>query len=128
MKLRFSPAHAILLVGLLIIEVVIALFVHDSFIRPLCGDALVVILVWAAWQSVVRSNPQLAALGSLLFAFAVEIGQYFHLVDRIGLGHSHLARIVLGVSFDPRDFVAYTLGALIIMLVCRCRAEKPPSA
>jgi len=116
-----------LFVALLIIEVVIALFVHDGFIRPLCGDALVVILVWAAWQSVVSSNPQRAALGCLFFAFTVETGQYFHLVDRLGLGHSHLARIVLGVSFDPRDFAAYTLGALIIMLVCRCRAKKSPS-
>lgn len=128
MKLRFSLPHATLFVALLLTETVIALFVHDHFIRPLCGDALVVILVWAAWQSVLRSNPYLVALGSLLFAFVVETGQYFHLVDRIGLGHNHLARIVLGVSFDPHDFVAYTLGALIIVLVCRSRGVSHPPA
>lgn len=122
MQLRFSPRHTLACLLIFLTEVYIALYVHDDLIRPLGGDALVVILVWAAWLSVVRSSPYITALGALLFCYAVEIGQYFRLVDLLGLGHSRIARIVLGTSFDVQDLGAYTLGAAVLCAGCRCFA------
>ncbi|MBU3078363.1 DUF2809 domain-containing protein [Sphingomonas quercus] len=46
---------------------------------------------------------------------AMEFGQAIHLADRLGLGSYRLARIVLGTSFSPGDFLAYALGALIAL-------------
>jgi hypothetical protein len=52
-------------------------------------------------------------------AYAIEILQYFNLVKLLGLQHSSLARIVLGTAFQWMDFVAYTIGILVVMAVER---------
>lgn len=127
MQLRFSLPHAIASVVIFLIEAAITVYVHDDLVRPLGGDALVVVLVWTGWLSLVRSNPYVAALGALLFCYAVEIGQYFHLVDLLGLGHYRAARIVLGTSFDVHDLGAYTLGATALCLgyrLAECRLRR----
>lgn len=98
---------------LFLVEVAIALFVHDAVIRPYAGDSIVVIMVYTAIRAVTRLGVRAAALAAFLFACAVEIGQYFHLVDRIGLGHNAFARTILGTTFVPEDFVAYAIGALV---------------
>ena len=118
MKFRFSLPHAITFACLFLIEAGIAIYIHDDLIRPLGGDALVVALVWAFWRCFVQGNAYLAALGAMLFSYAVEFGQYFHFVDLIGLGQNRIARIVLGTSFDVHDLGAYTLGAAAICGAC----------
>ncbi len=55
------------------------------------------------------------AFAVLLFAFAIEFGQYWGLVDKLGLGGNRLARIVIGSHFDPLDLVAYFVGYLILL-------------
>jgi len=55
------------------------------------------------------------AFSVLLFAFAIEFGQYWGLVDKLGLGGNRLARIVIGSHFDPLDLVAYFVGYLILL-------------
>ena len=55
----------------------------------------------------------------LLFAVLVETGQYFHLADRLGVGHIPLARILIGSTFDPKDLLAYLAGTLITCTLSR---------
>ena len=50
MKKRLPYAIAALL--LFLIELFIALFVHDTFVRPYFGDVLVVILLWCIIKTV----------------------------------------------------------------------------
>ena len=95
---------------LFLIEVCIALFIHDKFIRPYFGDFLVVILIYCFLKTFWNAAPWKVGLWVLLFAFAVEVGQHFQLVKLLGLDHSEVARTVIGTGFAWGDLVAYTLG------------------
>jgi len=53
----------------------------------------------------------------LTFSYAVETLQYCHIVDRIGLQDSKIAKVIIGTSFEWIDLAAYTIGiALVIYL------------
>ena len=117
MKLGFSKKYAILSVGLFVVEIFIALFAHDRIIRPFVGDMLVVILIFTLCRTVVKVNYFRLALCVLIFSFAVEIGQYFNLISILGLQHNALARIVIGMTFDVHDLLAYGAGVLLIFAI-----------
>lgn len=122
---RFAPRYFLAALLLFVVEVLIALYLHDPFIRPYAGDYLVVLLLYAALRSVLRIDARKAIVAVLLFAYAIEVGQYFHLVYRLGLGHSRLARVVLGTGFSWIDLLAYTLGAATLWWMERRRASEP---
>jgi hypothetical protein len=65
-----------------------------------------------------------AAVLVLLFAFGIEILQYFNLVEKLGLQHNKIAKIVMGSSFELIDFVAYTIGVVAIIVVEKRIAKK----
>jgi hypothetical protein len=100
---------------LFVIEVLIALFVHDNFIRPYAGDFLVVILIYCAVRTFVKASPWKVAIGVLLFSYLIETLQYFHIVDRLGLAKNGLAKTVIGYGFDWFDILAYTLGIVTVL-------------
>lgn len=114
---RFNKTYCLLAIGLFIIEVLIAAYVDDAIIRPYIGDLLVVILLYAFVQAFTTFAVLPVAIGVLLFAYLIEILQYFQLVDRLGLGQYKLARIVIGSTFQWIDLVAYTAGIAIVLLV-----------
>ena len=101
---------------LFITEVMIAIYAHDAFIRPLLGDLLVVMLMYCFIKSFFKVDSFTTAVGVLIFSFVIELSQYFHLVQFLGLGNSKLAVIVMGSYFSFVDLVMYTLGTLIILL------------
>ena len=70
---------------LLILEVCIALFVSDRFIRPYGGDILVTVLLCAFFRTFFLHLPRLP-LWVFLLALAMETGQYFDFVSLLGLG------------------------------------------
>lgn len=115
--LKFKPKYLIVAILVFIVEVMIALFVHDRFIRPYIGDVLVVVLIYSFAKSFLNLPVLPVAIGVLLFAFGTEVLQYFNIVERIGLGHSKLARIVIGTSFAWEDFLAYLVGVLFVIMV-----------
>jgi hypothetical protein len=99
------------------VEVLIALFVHDALIRPYGGDYLVVILIYATVRSFINTSPWKIAVGVLVFSFTLEMLQYYHLVDRLGLAGNKIARTVIGHGFSWWDMLAYTLGVITILIV-----------
>jgi len=115
MRLRIPYLIAAIL--LFLIETLIALFVRDAFIRPYVGDVLAVVLVYCGLRAVTPLGVWAAIAVSFAIACAIEVGQYFHFVDRLGLGGSRIARIVLGTGFEPNDFLAYAAGAAGVALV-----------
>jgi len=115
--MRFHLKYFILTILLLITEVVIARYFHDNFIRPLGGDFLVVILIYCFVRSFFEAHIIAAAIGVLLFAYAVEITQYYHLINLLGLEHSTVARLILGTSFSWTDMLMYTLGMILVIVV-----------
>lgn len=102
---------------LFIVEVLIALFVRDSIIRPYGGDYLVVILIYCAVKTFIKIDPLKLAIGILLFLYCIEVLQYFHIVDRLGLANNQLARTVIGSGFAWLDLLAYTLGIATILIL-----------
>ncbi|MXV51828.1 DUF2809 domain-containing protein [Pedobacter sp. HMF7647] len=99
---------------LLAIEILIALFCHDSIIRPFVGDFLVVILLYCLVKSFVQTDDYIAALGVLLFSYLIEILQLFDILNILGLKNSPTARILMETSFSWIDMLMYTWGMLVI--------------
>jgi len=113
---HFNKTYFGLTAVLLLIEVVIALFVKDRFIRPYLGDVLVVILIYCFVKSFIKISVYKAALGVLLFAFTIEILQYCSLVEKLKLQHNTVAKTVIGTSFSWEDILAYITGILIVLI------------
>ena len=111
--LRFHKGYFLAAMGLLGLEIWIALFAHDKFVRPYAGDFLATIfLFWLAKTFLTTSTKRLIT-AVLLTSYLIEGLQYFNLLRHLGLQHSRLARIVLGSSFEWSDLLAYSLGALV---------------
>ena len=111
----FNPKFFLFALALFVIEVLIALFVHDSIIRPYGGDYLVVILMYCAVRSFIKAPPVKVAIGVLLFSYCLEVLQYYNLVDRLGLSDNKIAKTVIGYGFDWLDLLAYTLGIATVL-------------
>lgn len=118
-----NATYAGLAVGLLGVEILISRFAHDRFIRPYAGDFLVPILLYCLVQSAGRRPVGRVLAAVLLVAYLVELGQYFHLVARLGLAHSRVACLMLGSAFSWADMLAYTLGALLVLGTERGRSQ-----
>jgi len=99
------------------LEVVIALFIDDAFIRPFVGDSLAVVLVYLALRAATPLRRRVALGAALGVAVLVELGQFLRLSELLGLGGSGLARVVLGSSFDPFDLLCYAAGAACVALL-----------
>jgi hypothetical protein len=122
--IRFNKIYFSLTVILFAVEVCIALFVHDRFVRPYVGDVLVVILIYCSVKSFADLPYGQTAVGVLLFAFFIEWLQSIHFVSRIGLGDVKLANILIGNSFAWLDILAYAVGIIIVLLIEQYRSKK----
>lgn len=98
----------------LAVEVLIALFVHDEFVRPYVGDILVVIVLYFFLKLIFINAGRFLPVYIFLFAAGVEALQYFQLADHLGLKSDSLLRIVLGSVFDAKDILCYGIGCLLI--------------
>ncbi|MDR3694944.1 DUF2809 domain-containing protein [Mucilaginibacter sp.] len=114
--LKFHIDYFIAAFLLFISEIIIALYLHDSLIRPYGGDFLVVILIYCFVKSFFNLPVLLTAGGVLLFAYTIEVSQYFHLIRVLGLENSRLAKVLLGTSFSFTDLLVYTLGIILVIV------------
>ena len=111
---------------LLAVEVCIALFVRDSFIRPYGGDILVTVLICCFLRIFLPEKLSHLPLFVFLFAAAVEIGQYFDFVSLLGLGEIRFFRILLGSTFSMADILCYLTGCILFAAAERfCRRHIP---
>ncbi|RYJ51652.1 DUF2809 domain-containing protein [Flavobacterium petrolei] len=121
---QFNRNYFILTILLFLTEVALAMYVHDDFIRPYSGDFLVVILLYCFVKSFVKVSVLVAASLVLVFSFAIEIAQYFNMVEKLGFQHSKITRIVLGNSFAWMDLLAYVLGILTVIRIETLRLKR----
>lgn len=98
------------------IEVLIAVFVRDSMIRPYGGDVLVIIFLYCLLKSFLRISSIKALLGVVIFAFLLEGLQYFEVSDLLGLEDQPIAAVVLGNHSEWLDILAYIVGAILVMI------------
>lgn len=92
------------------VELLIALFVHDSFIRPYVGDVLVVVLLYTFVRIFIPEGVRLLPLYIFLFAAGVEVLQYFRIAEVLGLSDNRVLSVVIGSVFDVKDIVCYGVG------------------
>jgi hypothetical protein len=114
--ITFNKIYFFIALLVLSIEVLIAIFIHDNFVRPYIGDVLVVILIYCFLKAFIKLPVLTTAIIVLLFAFTIEILQYFNFVENLGLEGSEIARTVLGTAFTWTDLIAYTAGIIIVLL------------
>mgnify|MGYP000874246776 CR=1 FL=1 len=113
--ITFSLKYFLLFVFIFIIEVLIAKFLTDQFIRPFVGDVLVVILIYCFFKSFLNFPSKNIAFGVLIFACCVEFLQLFHLVKLLHLEHNKIMRIAIGSVFNFKDIIAYCIGYFICL-------------
>lgn len=116
---RFHLKYFLIFISIFIVEVSIALFIKDNFIRPYFGDFLVIFLVYYFLLSFINVDKNKIALGVLVFAFTVEIIQYFQVLSYFNLEKNRILRIVAGNTFSFEDLIIYTLAFLTIILFNR---------
>ena len=109
--------YLLLTLALIAVEVLIALYVHDDFIRPYIGDVLVVVVIYIFLRIWIPNGAMLLPVYVFLFAVGVEILQYFHIVDKLGLADNRFMRILIGGTFDWKDILCYGVGCGILMVI-----------
>jgi len=118
-SLRFNIKSFLIFILIFCVEVVIALFINDSFIRPYLGDILVVILLYYFAKTFLNTKHIYIVITVLLFAYLVEFAQYLQLVEILGLQDNKFMRTIIGSVFSWGDMACYTIGALICYLIDR---------
>ena len=106
--------YAIVFFLLLFIEVLIALFVHDRFVRPYVGDMIVVVVVYCFVRIVIPERFRLMPLWVFLFAVCVEVLQYFRIVEVLGVENNAFLRTLIGTSFAWEDILCYAVGCVVL--------------
>lgn len=99
------------------IEVLIALYINDRFVRPYLGDVLVVILIYCFLKSFLKLPTLTVAIAVLAFSFTIEFLQFLNIVEKLGLEKSKIARTVIGTSFSWIDLLTYIIGITIVLII-----------
>jgi len=99
---------------LLITEIIIALYVKDSIIRPFLGDILVVILMYTFIRGIISKHIKLLPLILFIIALAVELAQYYRVIYLLHLENSRVLSTIIGTSFDTKDILCYLIGAVLL--------------
>jgi Protein of unknown function (DUF2809) len=114
--MRINKKYIISFLILFIIEALIALFVHDNFIRPYIGDILVIILMYTFIRGVIDKKIKILPIYLFLFASFVEVMQYFKVIELLNLENNKVASIIMGTSFDIKDILCYFIGSMILII------------
>ena len=111
--------YALLFGGVFVVEVLIALFVRDNFIRPYVGDMLVAVLLCALLRIFFPEKLPLLPLYVFLFAAAVEVAQFFDIVKLLGLENISFLSIIIGRTFSFADIICYAVGCALFFIAER---------
>ena len=112
-------------VVLLSVEIVIGLFVHDTFVRPYIGDVLVTVLLCCLGR-IVFLYWRFLPLAVLIFSVSVELLQLAELDELLGIQGSVFG-IIIGSTFDIADIICYTVGCVLVFAVEYFVKKKKPS-
>lgn len=97
------------------IEILIALFVHDEFVRPYFGDVLAVVCVYFFTRVILPEKPRYLSVFVTAFAFLVELVQLTPLSEVLPSPLS----VIVGGTFDFKDLACYLAGGAVCFLIDR---------
>lgn len=116
--------YILLFLLLFMIEVLIAVYVHDDFIRPYIGDFLVVILLYCFVRIFTLRKIKFLSVFVFLFAVATEFLQLIDIMSILGLGGNAFFSVIIGSTFDIRDVACYFFGCLLLYVIDIKNAKK----
>ncbi len=121
---NIKTVYAVMFFGLLLTEIIIALFIKDNFIRPYIGDLLVTVLICSFCRIFIPKK--VAALPIYVFAFSiiVEFAQHIDIVKILGLQNIRFLSILIGRSFSMVDILCYALGCLVFFIIDKFLIKK----
>ena len=108
---------------LLAVEILIALYAKDNFIRTFVGDVIVVMLIYSVIRTFVKKYIRLLPFWVFIFAAAYECLQMFNLPLLLGVSNNRILTIILGTTFDVLDIFAY-FGGMVVLFTCQFFGEK----
>ncbi len=114
---KFNLVYFALTITIFIVEIIIAMYVHDQIVRPYIGDLLVVILIYCFVKTFFNFPVITTSISVLIFSYMVETLQYFKFIELVGLEKSNIARILMGTDFEWIDMIAYTVGIALVIAV-----------
>jgi hypothetical protein len=105
--------HLMIVFVVFITEILIAtVFSQIRFVRAFISDFLVVILLYHFVKAFFEISPLILSISVLIFSCVIEVLQYFHLGNVLGLPHGSLLSVLLGTNFSWIDMLMYLLGCL----------------
>ena len=107
-RLAFLVAAGVILA----VEIYIAVCVKGGFVRHYLGDVLAVILLYAFVRAIFSAPPSNLALKIFAFAAALELVQYFGVVQILGV-ENKILKIIIGGTFDFTDLLCYAVGCVL---------------
>lgn len=113
-KLRLI--YAVIFAILLFAEILIALFVHDKFVRPYIGDVLVTILLCCLCRTIFPKGASALPVWVFVFAALVEVAQYFEIVRLMGWEDNAFLSTVAGTTFSAVDLICYGVGCFLFRI------------
>jgi hypothetical protein len=127
--MTFRPIYLALAAAIFAIEVAIAKgFISGAFVRQSLGDVLVIALIHFFIRGITRLTLGTALIVSLTIGLVVELLQYIHLADLLGLQRGSILYIVIGNTFSAMDLLMYLVGGLLAVgadvLLFNGRREK----
>ncbi len=100
-------------ITLFLVELFLALYVHDDFFRPYIGDMLVVIVLYTFIRIFFPYGFKYLSLYVFIFAVFVELLQFINIIELLNIKNNVLA-ISIGSVFDIKDIICYGLGCIIL--------------
>ena len=107
-RLAFLVAAGVILA----VEIYIAVCVKGGFVRHYLGDVLAVILLYAFVRAIFSAPPSNLALKIFAFAAALELVQYFGVVQILGV-ENKILKVIIGGTFDFTDLLCYAVGYVL---------------
>ena len=91
------------------------------------GDALWTVAAYLGWKLVVPAMvPWKLGLMALGQSFGVEFLQLYHAPWLDGIRGNYFGHLLLGSTFNPMDFVAYSVGTTAVFLIDRFLVPRGP--
>ena len=108
-RLAFLAAAGMILT----IEIYIAICVKRGFVRHYLGDVLVVILLYVLVRAIFSVPTSNLSLKIFAFAAALELAQYFGVVQILGI-ENKILKVMIGGTFDLTDLLCYAVGCVLV--------------
>ncbi len=119
----FNIRYFLTFILILIIEVLIAAFCKQPFIRNIFGDFLATLLLYYLFKAFFNIKSIYIAAGVLVISFFIEFLQLIDIINLLNI-ENKLLKIIIGTTFSFNDLVAYTIGISSAILFEKLTSSK----